>query len=269
MAAPIRTKRGSLERMIRDDTAFAAATREFLPVLGSESDFMIHKARLCLDLALLLAVEAGHQTLADLERLGQLVAFELPPLWQLNLEASIARGPAIRAKKVPPPLPRLTPPPPCRPSRSAPYEAHRSSPSSSRCSATPATASAARSTGFGAACERDVAPPLPGEDLRTRAVHAAVLPSSATSASAARRRPCARRSTPSSSSPSACTPPRRTRPSPTSRSASWRSLPPEPPSRHTNCSLPGLPAPFPPAPANPASERRRRRSWPRTQRMPG
>ena len=41
MDEPIRTKRGSLERMIRDDTAFAAATREFLPVLGRECDLMI------------------------------------------------------------------------------------------------------------------------------------------------------------------------------------------------------------------------------------
>jgi hypothetical protein len=32
---PIRTKRGSLERMIRDDAAFTAATREFLPGFGS------------------------------------------------------------------------------------------------------------------------------------------------------------------------------------------------------------------------------------------
>jgi hypothetical protein len=33
---PVRTKRGALERVIRDGTAFAAATRGFLPVSGRE-----------------------------------------------------------------------------------------------------------------------------------------------------------------------------------------------------------------------------------------
>jgi hypothetical protein len=67
---PICTKRGSLERMIREDTDFAAAKREFLPVLGRECDFMMHKARLCLDLSLLLAVGQRHWPSLELSALN-------------------------------------------------------------------------------------------------------------------------------------------------------------------------------------------------------